>query len=311
MYKLSLSIETSRVHLHQLHEVNIESSWQEFTDTAVVQLPYMTYLSGTSIKNAFKTGDAISIKLGYDEDLQEVFKGYIARVEAGVPIKLHLEDEAYLLKKRAVAPKQFTSASLAQVLNYIGVSKFKTIGEVQLGTFVIDKDLNTAAKVLNRIKESYGLHSFYRQGLLNIGTVHSGGGNHKFHLQNNVISDELEFKTKDEIRLEVEAKSYSADGKVLVYKFGDTDGEKRTLHYYGLGKSDLEKMAKKDYERFAYEGFHGKFTAFGAPLVRHGEIVQITDDFSEKTGRYYVDAVTYSFGMGGYRQDIELGKAAI
>ncbi len=53
----------------------------------------------------------------------------------------------------------------------------------------------------------------------------------------------------------------------------------------------------------------GTFTTFGEPLVKKGYIVHYFDDeHSERNDKRFVaDAVTYSYGLGGYRQEITLG----
>ena len=54
----------------------------------------------------------------------------------------------------------------------------------------------------------------------------------------------------------------------------------------------------------------GTLTLFGIPFVRKGDVVRLTDkDRPERDGkRFRVDAVTYGFGTGGYRQEVTLGK---
>jgi hypothetical protein len=53
----------------------------------------------------------------------------------------------------------------------------------------------------------------------------------------------------------------------------------------------------------------GSITAFGIPLVRKGDMVQLRDsDRKERDGKkFVVDGVDYQFGTSGYRQVINLG----
>jgi hypothetical protein len=49
-------------------------------------------------------------------------------------------------------------------------------------------------------------------------------------------------------------------------------------------------------------------TVFGTPVVRHGDRVQIVDrTIPDRNGLYIAQKVETIFGLGGYRQIIELG----
>jgi hypothetical protein len=305
MYKLSFQLDTERVQLQGLHDVQIQSSVHDMTDTAVLRLPGNVQLSGGSLQKTFQQGDAVHIQLGYDDVLHSVFKGYITKITHTIPLVLHLEDEMYALKKRAVLPMQFKEKPLALVLAYMGISKYKA-ENIPLGNFTIDASMNTVAKVLAKMKEKYNVPIFFRAGTLHVGNVYLGEKSHKLHIQSQLIDTQLNYHTPSSIPLQVELQWQLPNGKVLSHCVGKAGGEKRVITFTGLNPLDLANIAKKEYEKLTKSGFQGEITTFGTPCIAHGDTVELLDDLGEKTGKYSVEAVRRSFGTHGYRQTLSL-----
>jgi len=133
---------------------------------------------------------------------------------------------------------------------------------------------------------------------------------HKFDFEKNIISSDLEYKRKDEVKIKVKAISISSkdNSKIEVTK-GDKEGELRTINKVDLSKSQLEEEAIRQIDLLKYEGFRGSFESFGQPFTRPCDSVELTDpNVKERNGSYFVKSVSYSFGMNGYRQNVELDK---
>jgi hypothetical protein len=65
----------------------------------------------------------------------------------------------------------------------------------------------------------------------------------------------------------------------------------------------------RDLEKFRYTGFRGTFKTFGVPIVRHGDKVQLVDPvIKDRNGLYIAKGIETTFGLDGYRQQIELGE---
>ncbi|MEO1006846.1 MAG: hypothetical protein AAFW67_13570, partial [Cyanobacteria bacterium J06638_38] len=80
--------------------------------------------------------------------------------------------------------------------------------------------------------------------------------------------------------------------------------------YYNMSEADLRKTAENDLQLFKRTGYRGSLTGFGSPFVDHGDTVKIIDsDFPEREGSYIVDDVKVSFSVGGFRREIQIGKA--
>jgi hypothetical protein len=69
----------------------------------------------------------------------------------------------------------------------------------------------------------------------------------------------------------------------------------------------MKAIADEEIERLRYEGYRGTFTTFGAPRIEHGDVIDLRSDaYPERDGRYLVRAVTTTFGVGGFRQEVTL-----
>lgn len=317
MFLMSSFIEVGNYYFDYVHSVETESTWKNFTDTAKVQFPRVLQNDGKPQKldEVIKRGDIAKVQLGYDNVLHEVINGYVGNVKPTIPVEIGLEDKMFALKVRSVEPKEFKNVSLSEVLKYIGLqpNEYKMLGETTIDKFTIEPDLKNCAQVLERWKRETGQPAFYRNGILVIGKPYDPetANTEIFAFGYNIIEHDLEYRKRDEVRLRIKAISNQKDGKKMEVIIGDPDGEERTLNFYNIGEKQLKIQAEIEMERLKYDGWRGKFTAFGEPFVQHGDIANLIDtDNGEKDGSFYIDSVKRSYDSGGYRQVIELGVKA-
>lgn len=167
---------------------------------------------------------------------------------------------------------------------------------------------------------------------------------HLLKFQKNIISDEMQYTRADDVKVGVKAYSINKaelatqtfDGRMKnkatrleVFAYKDNKGNVQykdltggvkagidegsfgnvvTLFYADGNTLDgLKQFAKARLNRLYYEGFRGTFTTFGLPFIQHGDQVQFVDNvLPERNGTYFVKSVSRSYGMGGYRQKVEI-----
>lgn len=299
---------------------NIVSGWQNFTDTATIEIPNRFLKNGQTIvggnDNVFKRGDSVKIQLGYfnpDRDnngLETYFSGYVSKISPGQPFKIECQDLMFLLKQITVS-KSWKSVSLKTLLSEILPSNigFEAV-DAELGSFAVTRV--NVVQILEELKKTYGLQSYVQNDKLYVGLAYKGNGKtHKFHFQKNIISDDLQFVREDDTKIKLTAISIQPDNSKIKIETGDSDGDSRTLTYYDLTTEELQKIADREIKLLKYTGVAGTFTTFGSPKVNHGDVVELVNDiWPEKSGKYYVDEVSPSFGTGGFRQKIKLGRKA-
>lgn len=297
-------------------EIEVVSGWEKFTDTSTITLPSNLQIDRNKLKSLIKSSDPVSIDLGYaqpdGDGLQNVFNGFVTGLKPSIPIVISCEDEMRKLKENRITDK-ISGGSLKTLMEKHFSQWNPRFIDAQLGgQFIIENQ--THAQVLQYLKEKFGLFSFFRGGRLIVGYIYDPetAVEHTFEFGNNVIDENgLEYMRKEDVRLEVTAVSILPDGSRIEEKIGDAGGEQRTLTFYDVPKSELKAVAQRELDRLKYDGFRGDFKAFGLPKVNHGDVVRLIDrQESDREGRYWIDEVTYTFGMGGYQQKIKLGPAA-
>ena len=190
--------------------------------------------------------------------------------------------------------------------------------DVNIGQFIINKA--SVAKSLEELYHKYGFYSYFdlptsanANPILQVGF----GANavvtnvQTFGFQDNIIDySNLLYQRADDIKLKVTAISIDSktNAKIQV-DVGDPDGEQRTFHTTNCSKADLTVFANLKLSQCKYEGYTGHFLTFGEPYVEFGDAVKLTNKAFPDTflGTYSVVGVTREFGLGGYRQQIELG----
>lgn len=290
-------------------------------------------------------GDRITINLGYHYNskttIQKEFEGYITAVFNTTPITFECEDLMYELKQIQAPIKTYYSNQwdVESMINDMLKGKNTTIKVRQsiktiIGDFISGHE--TVAEVLANLRKKSHLNSYLRGNELRCSSLvyypedvneNTGQGKHIFSFQENITNDDLQYQRKEDTNLHIRA--YSVDKKeletgevtkkgkpkttnkrleVLVPDDSILTGETKTLYFFNIGtKEELKKEAEKKLNMFWFTGFRGKFTTFGLSSVRHGDHVKLIDKASpERNGNYIVKSVRKTFGVNGYRQEIEL-----
>jgi len=286
-------------------------------------------------------GDRITINLGYHYNskttIQKEFEGYITAVYNTTPITLECEDLMYELKKMQAPIKTYYSniwdveSMINDMIKLSGVKtdiKVRQSIKTKIGDFISGHE--TVAEVLANLRKKSHLNSYLRGTELRCSSIvyyPEDARNHIFSFQENIIEDNLQYSRKEDTNLhiraysveksEVETGQVTKKGKakttnkrleVLVPDDSILTGETKTLYFYGIDNvTALKKEAEKKLNRYWFTGFKGKFVTFGLSSVRHGDHVKLIDKASpERNGNYLVKSVRKTFGVNGYRQEIEL-----
>ncbi len=292
-----------------VNDVSIESGWKAMTDRCVIKLPRNLKWKDNTLNKLLSVGDKVRVRLGYNGELQTEFEGYLMGIKPTTPIELTCEDEFYQLKR-----KQYKIAFGVTTLEKVVKSFYSgtiDVYDMPISGFRINNE--TGAQVLERIKKDYGLHSFFRRGVLHVGTVYvpDAAVSHKWHFQRNIISNSLEYKNAMDQKIKLTVISLLPDNTKVEVPVGDSDGDERTLHQYNItDKAKLKEIGESELLKMRYDGYSGKFVSFGIYDVVHGDIAVLSDndDILKREGSYLIDSVKTTFGVGGYRREIEIGR---
>ena len=319
-------VQIGKLVFESVISIETRKSFRTFTDTAIVKLPKKlsfrsngkvdtAYEPQKTIRDYIKTGDVVTIYLGYDGKLVKTFEGYVARgLEPSVPIVIDIEDEMWKLKRKRVSIS-FKKASLKNIITAIAPDYELEIFDIDnLGSFSMKN--TTAVKVLAELKKRYGLYSFFIGKKLIVGRPFSSDIVRNlpiklYDFKKNVIISSLKYRLSKDIRLNVKAISILPNNTKHEVDLGDADGDNRTLHFFDLNPTELKKIAKRMLDRFKVDGYEGDITSFGFPIVVPGQRVKIVDDgYEKRNSEHYAEEVVERFDKG-YRRIVSIGKLIV
>lgn len=298
-------------HIDNITEAEIIRDSESLSDTCKVSLPKRMKWNNED-KIPIERGDKIELHLGYNDNLELAFVGYVRDVGFKTPISIIAEDEMFLLKTMESKKLAYKSVSIEKLLKDQGLKyKIKVFGEQRLGAYRVKAD--TIASLLGQLKDE-GVRSFFRyengEAVLYAGVLFDkeiGGKKQVFSNKINMIStDNLEQTKADNMRIKVKAISIMPNGKKVKIEAGDRDGEARTLHSYNKNEKELKAWAEQEIKRLKRDGLQGRFTTFGYKLIDKLDSIAIKID-DDKMGIYLVRKNTIKFSSSGYRQEIEIG----
>lgn len=293
-----------------VNAVEITRDTEKLTTEAKIIMPKKVKWDKAD-KIPVKRGDSVKISLGYDDNLQTAFVGYVRDVGFKTPIVITCEDEMFKLKQMPTKKKAYRSVSLETLLKDQGISyRLNIMGEQALGAYRVTAD--TVAALLGKLSEQ-GIRSFFRYEngapVLYCGVLFERDTRpaQVFKTGLNIISDQsLQQQKAENMRLRVKAVSLMPDNKKIKVEVGDADGEHRTLHTYNKTESELKAWAEQEIKRLKRDGLTGSFTTFGHTLVDCLDAIGIVID-GVKSGVYQVKKNVVKYGDSGYRQEITLG----
>jgi hypothetical protein len=301
-------------------KVTVSRSYDKQTQTASVTLPRNVNYNKKNIyegANAIiRRGDKIKIIAAYFPNETVVFTGYIAKINNNVPVEILCEDEMFLLKQ-AISPNlSFKSVDLntfiGKMLTNINVP-YKVDLTAQLGQIRLQEV--SIGKVLQVLRDQYGLYSFFVNGVLRVGLpFYKDEAMKAVFLFEKMVKEgmNLMYLKKDDVKVLVKGiiiKNGTSE-KPITYPKGATEGDIRTVFQYGGTKADLDLKCNSFLEQANYTGYYGSFKTFLEPLVVPGDYAVVDSwKYPERKGKYLIKSVTTEVSVtDGGKQTIELER---
>ena len=335
MFRLVNKIQIGKYGFTGCVSVNITKSRDNFTQTAVIEMPNILYkqtgkpvfIPNTDLLTSLITrGDIVKIWNGYNkpfDDLQLRFRGFVTRIQPDDIIKIYCEDYAYALKQVNVPSKSFTNATIKTIVDYalqgINIDVAYDDATTVIGDWVIDNNSNiNAIQVFDKL-DDFGIRVYFQDNVLRVGGLtDTTGETNCFIFEHNIINDNLEFRRDDDANLiikgisnlendqKIERYAYLQDGSVVVKQTG-IPGEQRTLNYYNKTATELEELLTNNFNKYIYTGYSGNFLTLLEPFVSVNNFVNLYSlRFPERNSQYKVKSVVTEISVNGGFQTIEL-----
>jgi hypothetical protein len=316
MYNMSWAVEfettdNKKYILSLLGGISLTKSTESLSDTASITLPETVFNKPLSLSGLLKRGDKVSIKLGYNNELLEEFRGYILGISNnGGSITINAEDDMFRMRK-SVKNKAFKEATLKSIADYlkseIGGFEIECNYDIGYESFVIHKA--TAYDVLQKLKEETNANIYFKDNVLHIHPVYYKRGNLiSYDFYRNIESANLQWKEEEDKKLKVVVEFQDKTGKIEKYEAGDEGGDTKTIKIGSMQGGSLKSIAQGFLTNYKYTGYEGSITTWLVPYCEPTDVVELRDqDYEYKGGRYYVKSVTTEFNENGGSRSIQLG----
>ncbi|MBS1740734.1 MAG: hypothetical protein JST88_09355 [Bacteroidetes bacterium] len=320
-----LNTTNGTIRFRSVHEVQVEKSIFSFVDTAKIRVPATARLAqqgelcAESIETAkqFQEGDKVEIKLGYDNNLETEFKGFIKRVNFTTPCEIECEGYSWQLRKKTFA-KSWKDANVKDILQELiagtDITIHKDTPDTKFeGQFVLNDE--NAATALEKMKKEMFLTVYFIGGdQLYVGLEQTAqtGKEVKYKLGWNTIKDDqLKYRRAEDTKIYMRVSYKNKKGKTLYKKFGHTGGVEQPMDCGMVTDMNLlKRMVNAKAREFRYAGYEGKITAFLQPYAQHGWKAVLTDNkYSERNGSYIITSTEVHFGTGGARRMVGIGRS--
>ena len=284
--RLTIEPQTGRkVVLDRISSAEISKTVEVLGDKATVVIPKRYGDGKDELTSYISTGDKVRLELGYNRDLKIEFEGYIREIESGFPMKLHLDDETFLMRSNSFV-KSWKTVKLKEVLEYIAPGYEIDCHDAELGKFQIDNQ--STLTVLRALKEQYGFYSAIRGKKLVCKfkyEIVEAKQVHVYNFSRNVKKSSLKYKRKEDKKIRIRA--------VTV----------KTMSFTNKTAKELRELALAEYKRVCFDGFEGSVTGFGVPLTNAGDTLKIVSPREpEREGRYLIESVTVRYGNAYYER---------
>lgn len=313
MYLLNWHITIGKYRVQTLKSVKITTSVLNLSDIATIEMPGQYLNTWKRIEDKVNVGDVVTIKLGYDDNLETEFNGYLKRISRdNNSLILECEDALFLLNK-SVVDKEYKSMNIKEILTDV-LSQVDENLKIECDyDYTFDKMVvfkQKALDVLKKIHEETKANIWFEDKTLHIHPVYAERSGEKaeiFDTRVNIQSNELKWIDKGDKKVEIEVIYNKPDGTPKKEKFGSSGGEKVTKYINSSSEADMKLAAESEYNLWNYSGFEGNFTGWLIPVVRAGGSVSLRD-VDKPEGKYYVTGVEIEFGQSGAKRKMTLGR---
>lgn len=313
MFTLGYDIRLGDFRLGMLDKVEIHRSVELLADTATIVLPGAEYNKALEVESLIKRGDPVSITIGYEETgLREEFRGWIQRISTDDgSITIECEDDLYKFRKSIPNEelKQVTlEALLKKVISGIGESfKLDCTYSWTYEKFVINTA--TGYDVLKKVQEESGADIYLADDTLHVhAPAETVGDDVYYDFALNVEECDLTYRTAEDRKVQVVVKATMPDGTVKEIETGSTGGDKVEIRCATSDEASMRQRGQTEVKRLSFDGYEGNITTWLIPYCKPGDTAELKDeDYPEKDGRYFVQAVTTEFSRDGGKRTVELG----
>lgn len=314
-YQVSFKTEEGKTYnLNLLDAIEIERSVEKLAATCKITLPLYRFNAPLFVQEDIKRGTEVTVCLGYDDQLNEEFRGYVTKiVYNNSSIVIECEDALFLYRK-SLENEQFQDITLKELLVHISnqIDPTYTIDckyDLTYETFTINN--KTGYDILKQIQNTLAANVWFdtMNKVLYVVLVYVDKlGDEKYSMHQNVETSSLEYVRGADKKVEVIIEATDSNGTAKQVKVGDSGGDQLSLKIGNVKEKDIQELAEAIWKKKTSDRLNGTFTGWLIPVVTPGYTATIIDqEYPERTGSYYVAGVKTKFSASGGVRTIEPG----
>lgn len=259
-----------------------------------------------------KRTDKVCVWLGYGEDLELAFQGYVINIYNMEALKIFCGNEMYKLLSIAMDRGSYKSENFECLCkrvtseNNIRIDEDISIGDFYHSGLTVGSFFDTLFK-LHFIRAYYLLEN--GKETLCFGRLKNDEIKAVYDIERNVIKNGLMQNRAINNGFELDFVSVSSTNEKILLRryFGVPPFTRKIFRYRNLTKEELENELLRKAKEFYFRRFRGSITVFGGHLVEKYDLIAIKEN-GLKRGVYEVLKNVITFGLKGYRQTITIGN---
>jgi hypothetical protein len=313
-WKITFKSKGISYKLMLISEIEITESVENLVDTAIITLPESVLNKVLDFEDTVGRGSEISIELGYDNNLEKEFSGYVKDITTNdSSLKIVCEDALFLFRVgvKDVEMKPTSMKKIAQSLIDQIDKSFKLSCDYDIGYEKFTIHQATGYDVLKKLQEETKANIYFdtENKILHIHAPYlEKNGDVTYSMQKNIEKSSLEYKRAIDKKVEVTIESIDLKGKVRSYTTGTTGGDKITIKVGSVSQLDMKKIAATALQQNNYDGLDGSIDTWLIPFVKPTYSAHFSDDdYPEKKGTYYVISTVTTFSDAGGKRVVKFG----
>lgn len=301
--KMRIGTDTKNLEFNGVNRIEIVQSVKDLGDKATITIPRnYKQLNGKSVLELIKSGDPITIWLGYDNKLEVEFSGYVQYIESGAPLVIHADDAFYHWKRNRWN-KAWRSVSLEDLLKYIFPGLKVTCPGVDFGAYSIANKSSYA--VLEDIKQRISFNTYLKNDEITCRWPYEMGTaviHHYTMYTPTVKTNNLKYSRSEDKKIRVRVTSSQRTGKKLSYETGAKEHESAAIYdanfNTGMSMEAIKQYAESWYKKLCFDGYSGSIVGFGFPRTNAGDTLKISDpDEPAIESNYLIESVTKIYDL--------------
>lgn len=314
MFVLNCKIEFEgerRWTLKHVKNIKIERNSESLMDWCEVELP--SKIRWDQKRDCpLKREDKVTIWIGYGNDLEVAFKGYVINIYQLETLKIFCGNEMYKLQRKEMERGSHKCESFEALCKRItGETNLRIDENISIGEFY--ENGTTLGSFFDNLINRHYIRAYYvmdnNQSVLCFGRLNNTEIKAVYDIERNVIKNGLTRNRAIQEGFELNFVSVSnTNEKIQVINYiGVPPYTKKIFRYRNLTQDELENELKRKAKEYYFRMYSGTLTVFGGRLIEKFDLVGIKEN-GEKRGVYEVVKNIITFGINGYRQTITIGN---